>query len=747
MKVVLVQLPVPDNRLANLPLALGYLKASAQAAALPWVQIELLEANAMNRGGDAFVADAILAHDPDLVGFSLYTWNSSRVLKIAARLKQLAPEVLIIGGGPEVNRDGDFILASPHFDFLVVGEGERTFVELLRQLNSGRRAASRAHSGLTLAGNIARGLALPNLSSTSNSSSSSDLADISLLTPQWIFGEPQTALDDVNSIPSVYLTDALAGHVGRYMSIELSRWCPSRCTFCYYGRQDIPRGGKRYFDIERVRQELLWGMAHGVEQVHFVEANFNTLPHLSQLYETIRASGANRQLNFYAELRGEAIDAAHAATLAACNFGTVEVGLQSAVPEVMAQVKRKNHLPRLVQGVHNLREQGIEVFLDVILGLPGETPETFHHTLDFMDENRLHPYDMFHLQILSGTELKAQALAGQHGLKWQPAPPYFVLETENLSFEQLCRLRGEAFSRKSETTADLTAIPGHTLPEAFALVKPSVSSANLESLKPDFLTEPVERVYIDCRQGISETILAQLPQLARKLAGEVNLWLRLGTDFATVNDGALESLLQMLSQPNPSGVWNIFLETAQPVPPSKLRQLRRAIYHEEDYLDRLAVFARQTPVIDPENWPSVRFYQLLAYKAFIGAAGQICEGSAAKIIWQLELSAEATVEDWQTQIAEALETGCIGLHLLTPPDCKPAKLKKALNSLVNAGKPIWLAATDLAAGWAYAQAEDSATALANLRYPPTLSVAYSGLTKTAIARNNLLDAAFRWAAG
>lgn len=744
MKVVLVQLPVPDNRLANLPLALGYLKASAQAAALPGVQIELLEANVMNRGGDAFVADAILAHNPDLVGFSLYTWNSSRVLKIAAQLKQLAPETLIVGGGPEVNRDGDFILASPHFDFLVVGEGERTFVELLKQLNSGRRAVSATHSGLTLVGSIARGLALPDL--RSQATASINEADIS---PRWIFGDPQTALDDVNTIPSVYLSDALAGHVGRYMSIELSRWCPSRCTFCYYGRQDIPRGGKRYFDIERVRQELLWGMAHGVEQVHFVEANFNTLPHLSQLYETIRNSGANRKLNFYAELRGEAIDATHAATLAACNFGTVEVGLQSAVPEVMAQVKRKNHLPRLVQGVHNLRDQGIEVFLDVILGLPGETPETFRQTLDFMDENRLHPYDMFHLQILSGTELKAQAVAGQHGLKWQSAPPYFVLETENLSFEQLCRLRSEAFNRKSATEADQSAIPGHTLPDAFALVKPPIRSID-ESLSPDFLSEPVERVYIDCRPGIDESTLARLPQLARKLASEVNLWLRLDSNFANADDDdVIANLLQTLSQPNPSGVWNIFLETDQPLPSSKLRQIRQAIYHTEDYLDRLAVFARQTPAIDPANWPTVRIYQLLPYNDYFRSGSTEAAASLAtsKIIGQLELSAEATTEAWQAQIVQALEADCIGLHLITQPDCKPAKLKKALHNLADSGKLIWLSEASLAAGWVYAQAEDSATALANLRYPPTLSLDYTGLAKATLDQNSLLDAAFRWAAG
>ena len=362
MKVVLVQLPVPDNRFTNLPLAIGYLKAMADAAYLPGLEVELLAAPIQNRAGDALLLDTILARDPDLIGFSLYTWNSSRTLGLARALKHRAPEVLLLGGGPEVNHDGEWVLNSPDFDFLVLGEGERTFVELLQALIRDRQELAGVRG---LGRRVAGG--------------------------KWVFGPSQVALNDVNSVPSAYLSGALDGHLGRFMSIELSRWCPSKCTFCYYGRQDLPRGGKRYFDLRRVRQEIEFGRAHGVEQVHFVEANFNTLPHLPQLYDLIQESGANHSLNFYAELRGEAIDAAQARRLAECNFGTVEVGLQSAVPEVLARVRRKNHLPRLVQGVHNLRAEGIEVFLDVILGLPGETAQTFERTLAFMAEQHARP--------------------------------------------------------------------------------------------------------------------------------------------------------------------------------------------------------------------------------------------------------------------------------------------------------------------------------------------------------------------
>ena len=449
MKVLLIQLPVPNNTLSNLPLALGYLKASADAVRLPDLTIELMDPEAQDKGGDAFLVDAILSRDPDMVGFSLYTWNSTRALHLARSIKAIAPEILLLGGGPEVNPDNNFILDEPAFDFLIFGEGERSFVELCRYFVQTKPPLHQI-SGLGFRKSALNGGNLDN---------TKPRIEIPLLplksTKNWVINPARSAIEDVNLIPSAYLSGVLEGYVNRFMSIELSRWCPSRCTFCYYGRQDLPRGGKRYFDVRRIKAEIEFGLAHGVEQFHFVEANFNTLPHLDRIFETIHQTGANHRAHFYAEMRGEAIDEAEASRLQSAGFDTVEVGLQSAVPEVLTRVRRKNNLPRLVRGVHLLRERGIEVFLDAILGLPGETHATFQQTLDFIDQNGLSPYDLFHLQVLSGTQLKAEALAGQHGLLWQDAPPYFVLQTGELSFGICATCVGSVWSAKEKTLLKL----------------------------------------------------------------------------------------------------------------------------------------------------------------------------------------------------------------------------------------------------------------------------------------------------
>jgi radical SAM superfamily enzyme YgiQ (UPF0313 family) len=682
VKVLLVQLPVPENRTANLPLALGYLKAMAEAAHLPDLTVELLEAEVQNRGGDALIIDAILAHTPDLVGFSLYTWNSSRILGLVHALKRLAPEILVLGGGPEVNHDGAFVLASPDFDFLVLGEGEQTFVELLQALNGGKVSGVRYQVS---------GSGLDNIKGLASRPSSFG----------WHFGPPRPALSDVNLVPSAYLSGALEGHLGRSMSIELSRWCPSKCSFCYYGRQDLPRGGKRYFEVERVRQELLFGMAHGIEQVHFVEANFNTLPHLPHLYETIKTSGANRHMRFYAELRGEAIDLAEAQRLAECNFGTVEVGLQSAVPEVLAQVRRKNHLPRLVQGVHNLRALSIEVFLDVILGLPGETPDTFRRTLAFIEQNNLAPYDLFHLQILPGTQLRAEAQAGQQSIRWQTAPPYFVLETDQLSFETLGELRHEALQRKGD---DLHVIAGLPRPGPFALAGERCQVSDVR-----YQASPVERVVLDLadENAAIYNLQSTIQNLARRLGSQVTIWLKLGrADEETLQRA--EMALRGLSEPNPSSFWHIFVQAERLLDASEQARLYAAIFHIEAYLDRVAVFAGGA-----RGWPSVNFFQLQPYNKTSQTT------PTAETVWQVILAETETASQWQARLSAALADGGAGLWVITPPDCPPAKIRAALDGLTVGSQAIWLAAASLAAGLAYALAEDSLEIHSSLEYPLT----------------------------
>src|SRR4029077_12854570 len=138
-RVVLVQLPIPpvgpEPIRGNVPLAAGYLKLFATKQGLDaHYDIEIFPTVLANTLGDLALAEAILARRPWMVGFTCYLWNIERTLWIAQQIKQRAPEVKILIGGPEVTFDNRWVLDHPAVDLAAIGEGEQTFSELLNAL-------------------------------------------------------------------------------------------------------------------------------------------------------------------------------------------------------------------------------------------------------------------------------------------------------------------------------------------------------------------------------------------------------------------------------------------------------------------------------------------------------------------------------------------------------------------------------------------------------------------------------------
>src|SRR5689334_19238874 len=111
LRVLLMQLPVPNNPATNVPLAAGYLKAHAQARGLlDRAEIDILPRALADSAGDALLVEEIVARQPHVLGISLYTWNSERSLAIAARVKTQLPNLLVLVGGPEVQPDNHWVL-------------------------------------------------------------------------------------------------------------------------------------------------------------------------------------------------------------------------------------------------------------------------------------------------------------------------------------------------------------------------------------------------------------------------------------------------------------------------------------------------------------------------------------------------------------------------------------------------------------------------------------------------------------
>ena len=575
LNVLLIQLPVPNNPATNVPLAAGYLKAYAHAQGLlDRVQIDILPRALADFAGDALLEDAIVAAAPDVLGVSLYTWNSERSLALALRVKRRLPALLVVAGGPELQGDAPWVLSHPGLDIGVIGEGEQTFAALLLALLDG--APWRDIPGVT----------------SRDASGAIQLA------------QPRAPLADLAAVPSPYLLGYLEIAPDAMLMVEVSRWCPYACSFCLYGRNMGPKLGGRIFPLEQLLAEIRWGYARGARQIHFIEANLNLVPLFRPLMRELAALNADGDLRLYAELRGEHLSDETVDALVAAGLRVAEVGLQTANPAALRAAQRRTDLAKWAEGTRRLYARGVDVLLDVILGLPEDDADGVAQTLAFLERERLHSYDIFTLQLLPGVQVRRQAAA--YGIIFQDLPPYYVLGSARQSYAELRRLRHEL---KLGAGLDPDAVDGAPPPRADALRPPDASAA------------PLTRVLV-------EPGAAPPASAIRELAQHVDLvvpW-----SMAELIGGWLAAAIAA----NPSALLDCYLLADDPPAPAALAAWRDGLPHTPGYLDRVAVYRRETPA---QLWDrlSPRLFVVLPWT--VGAAPEAYAG-VAEIIWRYDLA-------------------------------------------------------------------------------------------------------------
>lgn len=643
--MLLVQLPVPNNPALNVPLAAGYLKAYAHAQGLlDRVEIELLPRHLADYAGDALLVDEIVRHAPDVLGLSLYTWNSERTLDIARRVKQQRPAMQVIVGGPEVQRDNLWVLGHPVVDIAVLGEGEQTFADLLtRGRGSGigdqEGEVSSPHPPPPDPRSLIPGIAFR------------DDAGNLIFTPE------RPALPDLAVVPSPYLLGYLDTPPDGMLMIEVSRWCPYGCSFCLYGRNMGPKLGSRYFGLDRVLDEIAWGRDRGVQRVHFVEANLNLVPLFWPLMRALHDLNADHRIAFYAELRGEHLTDEVVAALDRANVRYVEVGLQTANPDALVASHRRTNLQKWAAGARRLYDAGIEVYLDVILGLPADDPAGVRHTLDFIAAENLGPYDVFTLQVLPGTAVRSQA--AQYGLRFGDRPPYYVLQTDRFSPDDLQRLRREL---KERVNLDPDAIEG----------MPTPRRTPAGSEKPD-----PPRSFFTLRDA---TKIAEFGNAIHQLAAHVDL-------VANCDLHAIREPLAHAITANPSTIFDLYLICDDHTAPAvdQIAAWRDALPCQPGYLDRVAVYGGDGFAAGHRR-VSPRVFVVLPWTATLDPDSY---AGVAEVVWQFELGEGDAIPFGSWRAA-----GGAGISLTFAPGCSTSYEAQVIDQVCgwerDTGRYVWL---------------------------------------------------------
>ncbi len=403
MKVVLTTL---NAKYIHTSLALRCLKAYSEQ------QFDIEIAEYTIKDPVMNVVSDLYSKKPDVIGFSCYIWNIEETIPIINMIRKIKPDIKIVLGGPEVSYDTQYWMERiPEVDFIVVGEGEETFHQLLEEIEGSNKF------------HMVFGLAYRK--------KTDDESNIYITPPR-----PKLNL---NELPSPHRFKEDIAHLGsRVVYFETSRGCPFSCQFCLSSIEV----GVRYFDIERTKSDILYLIEAGAKLIKFVDRTFNIKrDYALEMFQFLieNHGGCVFQFEITADImRPEVLD--YLAEHAPPGVFRFEIGVQSTNDPTNLAVQRRQKWSKLVRTVTKVRDSGkIAQHLDLIAGLPLENYDTFRGTFNDVFALRPEELQLGFLKMLRGTGLRRDA--EKWGYIYQDHAPYEMLGNELMPFSDIVRIK------------------------------------------------------------------------------------------------------------------------------------------------------------------------------------------------------------------------------------------------------------------------------------------------------------------
>ncbi|MGG1678946.1 B12-binding domain-containing radical SAM protein [Neobacillus sp. NRS-1170] len=384
-------------------LAIRYLKAYASPEYHIQIKEYTIKDPIMNIVSDLY------QQKPSVIGFSCYIWNIEETLKVVNMLKKIDPSITIVLGGPEVTYDTIHWMENyPEIDFIVIGEGEQTFKQLLTELETTQNLLN--------------------------------VHGVAYRENGQVKCTPQRNKLDLKELPSPYRFPEDIPHLGKRVSyIETSRGCPFSCQFCLSSIEV----GVRYFDREKIKDDIRFLMTNGAKTIKFVDRTFNiSRSYAMEMFRFLideHLPGTVFQFEITADImRPEVIEFLNQE--APEGLFRFEIGVQSTNDYTNELVMRKQNFAKLTRTVTMVKEGGkIDQHLDLIAGLPEEDYASFRKTFNDVFEMRPEELQLGFLKMLRGTGLRLRA--AEHQYVYMDHSPYEILSNNVLSFDDIVRIK------------------------------------------------------------------------------------------------------------------------------------------------------------------------------------------------------------------------------------------------------------------------------------------------------------------
>lgn len=338
------------------------------------------------------IVESLLAHNPTIVGLGVYIWNVAQTTEVVALLKAVRPDVIVVLGGPEVSYECDEQRIVQLADYVVTGQGDLAFANLCRAVLAGERPADK------------------------------------------LIRAPVPKMEDL-ALPYREYTDKDIAN--RLIYVEASRGCPFKCEFCLSSLDKTAWP----FQLDRFLAELHTLFERGVRHFKFVDRTFNLNIKASKRILDFFLERMTEGLFVHFELIPDHLPDALKETIAKFPPGSLqfEIGIQTFNPEVQSNISRKQDDAQTAENLRWLREHTqAHLHADLIIGLPGETVESFAAGFDRLVRLNPHEIQVGILKRLRGTPISRHTQA--FDMRYNPQPPYNILSNAQIDFATMQRL-------------------------------------------------------------------------------------------------------------------------------------------------------------------------------------------------------------------------------------------------------------------------------------------------------------------
>jgi len=338
------------------------------------------------------IAEKLLSDQPTIIGISVYIWNVREVTELVGVLKQIAPQVKIVLGGPEVSHPPDLPDVAELVDYVITGPGKLSFRQLCEQLLQGQKPLNRIISGVSV------------------------------------------PLDQLQLPYQFYLEEDLAN---RITYVEASRGCPFKCEFCLSALDKTAKP----FELGAFLDEMDSLYQRGARNFKFIDRTFNLKVKTSVAILEFFLERMDEDLYLHFEVIPDNLPDALKDMLKRFppNRLQFEIGVQTFDPQIQDLISRRQDNDKTIENLLWLREHtGAHLHTDLIFGLPGDTLENFGKSFDQLALLRPQEIQLGILKRLRGAPINRHS--EDYQLRYNPHPPYNILSTRDIDFSTMQRV-------------------------------------------------------------------------------------------------------------------------------------------------------------------------------------------------------------------------------------------------------------------------------------------------------------------